>query len=457
MQIEEIIRLLNANRLESLKDILDIRRETLTYETENGTRTRTVTVKRTLGELRDAQFRAFCDALSKNNSVRLIDLSNSKLDKLNRSYRSFQLIEALVIRAQPIDELNLSNNKIITLNCPEWEALLGKNLVKRLNLSNNKLIHREIGALLEGIAASESLQVLNLSQNKLGDDGIIELSKVISGKMQLQSVDVSRNKFNDAAAEYFLEIATSLRLKHIGIQRRTLIASSRQRQLESEATRITASTLTPSEEFRQKVLLVCCIFQQANANNSSQFAGPLRGCPKDILIEIFMMLNKTLNPIIENDPGKRRRRIHKLTNSVLHTDALFTNQYPDHIVHQREIVALANVKHKVKYDYVVTRSGRLLLAKQSKKLAQGGHLDLAQGNPVRAAGQVTFTKKGEIKELDNASGHYQPTGYNAKFAATQAFWKKGFDVRGKYVEKQWRPNETSKAGGKWEPIKLHNS
>jgi Leucine Rich repeat len=451
MKIEDIIKQLRDNELEVLKDIVDVRTERQTYETESGEKTRIVTVRRTLGEIAPTSFMQFCEALIANTSVQRIDVSNSKLDKIYRDHRSQQLVETLVTRAQPIESLNLSNNQITKLNFPEWEALLAKNLISRLDISNNKLINGEIDALLQGITQSESLQALNLSQNKLGNDGLIALAKAMHGKMQLQSVDISRNKFDNAAAEYFLEAASSLRLKHIGIQRRTLIASSRQRQLEGEATRIAASALSPMEEFRQKVLLVCCIFQQANVNNSPSFAGPLRGFPKDNLINIFVMLSKMLNPIAENDHRKKRREIRKLTERVLDANALFKNRYNDHKVYQREVIALTDVKPKVKYDYVVTRSGRLLLAKQSKKLGQGGHLDLAQGKAVRAAGVVTFTKKRDIKELDNASGHYLPTGYNAKFAATQAFWKRGFDVRKKYVEKEWHPDESSKAGGKWVP------
>lgn len=70
------------------------------------------------------------------------------------------------------------------------------------------------------------------------------------------------------------------------------------------------------------------------------------------------------------------------------------------------------------------------------------------GKPVTAAGQVKIVR-GEIKYLDNASGHYEPFGINAQNAAETAFTQRGFDVTGKYVEKVWVPDPKLPDKGSW--------
>lgn len=42
---------------------------------------------------------------------------------------------------------------------------------------------------------------------------------------------------------------------------------------------------------------------------------------------------------------------------------------------------------------------------------------------------------GEVKYIDNTSGHYEPSGSAAQAAAEKAFSQKGLDVGGKYIEK----------------------
>lgn len=50
---------------------------------------------------------------------------------------------------------------------------------------------------------------------------------------------------------------------------------------------------------------------------------------------------------------------------------------------------------------------------------------LAGGEPVRAAGEVKILA-GRAHEIDNWSGHYQPTGDSARDAAFEAFEKAGY-------------------------------
>lgn len=53
---------------------------------------------------------------------------------------------------------------------------------------------------------------------------------------------------------------------------------------------------------------------------------------------------------------------------------------------------------------------------------------------MQAAGEVQFLN-GDVKWLNNASGHYKPVGANAKKAAESAFEQAGFNGAGKYTEK----------------------
>jgi len=91
-----------------------------------------------------------------------------------------------------------------------------------------------------------------------------------------------------------------------------------------------------------------------------------------------------------------------------------------------------------KVNYVVTESGELLLGRRANELG-GGHIDLAGGAPVQAAGEVLFIR-GQVRMLDNTSGHYHPSGPQAQAVAETAFQEAGFDVAGKYIEKMWDGN-----------------
>jgi len=81
----------------------------------------------------------------------------------------------------------------------------------------------------------------------------------------------------------------------------------------------------------------------------------------------------------------------------------------------------------------------------------GGHIDLSNGNPVVSAGQVKVVG-GEIKFIDNSSGHFQPVGKGAQSSAENAFKQLGFDVQNKFIHKQWVLDPKLKNGGAWRPI-----
>ena len=73
-------------------------------------------------------------------------------------------------------------------------------------------------------------------------------------------------------------------------------------------------------------------------------------------------------------------------------------------------------------------------------------MQLANGEPVIAAGHIDLYR-GQVKYIDNASGHYQPTGAHLENVINDAFGKIGLDTKGKYINKTWEE------GKGWKPVK----
>lgn len=128
--------------------------------------------------------------------------------------------------------------------------------------------------------------------------------------------------------------------------------------------------------------------------------------------------------------------------------SVFANKFPLDELGVPKIIpnnAIGNATQA--FNYVVTQEGELVIGRSFGEPG-GGHIDLANGEPVSAAGEVKFLN-GQIKYLDNSSGHYQPFGQNAQNAAEQAFGNLGYDVSGKYIEKVWVPDPSLPRGGAW--------
>ncbi len=87
---------------------------------------------------------------------------------------------------------------------------------------------------------------------------------------------------------------------------------------------------------------------------------------------------------------------------------------------------IQKISYNGKLNYVVTESGELFIGKS-------GHIDLSQGSGVLAAGEAKFVN-GEIKMINNLSGHYKPSGSSAQNTAETAFERAGFSSSGKYIE-----------------------
>jgi RHS repeat-associated protein len=113
---------------------------------------------------------------------------------------------------------------------------------------------------------------------------------------------------------------------------------------------------------------------------------------------------------------------------------LFENHYPDDVPGRPLTIDPKALQHggvSNTFGYVVKEDRSLVIGKLT---ADQGHIDLAAGMPVRAAGQFKVVQ-GKLKFIDNKSGHYMPGGDSAREAAEQAFNEAGWNANGKYVEK----------------------
>jgi hypothetical protein len=125
----------------------------------------------------------------------------------------------------------------------------------------------------------------------------------------------------------------------------------------------------------------------------------------------------------------------------------FPNQFPGDPIGTPSVIPNSSLatKNAKNLNYVVDADGKLTVGYQGAGPG-GGHIDLAGGQPVQAAGEATIAN-GQVKALDNASGHYQPTGPSAQSAAETAFQNQGLTVKpGAYQEKTFVP------GKGWTPV-----
>ena len=70
------------------------------------------------------------------------------------------------------------------------------------------------------------------------------------------------------------------------------------------------------------------------------------------------------------------------------------------------------------YAYVIDSDGNLKMVQVSKlENIGGGHTSLTGGAPVKYAGEIHFTKSGQLEWWSNGSGHYEPLASQASQAA----------------------------------------
>jgi len=118
-------------------------------------------------------------------------------------------------------------------------------------------------------------------------------------------------------------------------------------------------------------------------------------------------------------------------------NATFLNRFPKDAIELRSVPSLTQeqvLRMPKNVLYVVKEDGSLVIAPKPADFSYG-HVDLARGQNVLAAGEGKVLW-GEVKYIDNASGHYLPQGSSAESAAVKAFGDYGFKVpEGAYVNK----------------------
>lgn len=122
--------------------------------------------------------------------------------------------------------------------------------------------------------------------------------------------------------------------------------------------------------------------------------------------------------------------------------SLFSNKFPSDPIGDTKIVPnsrLSNISGN--FDYVIDADGNLVVGKS-------GHTSLANGADVQAAGEIQLYN-GNVKWVDNASGHYQPTGPGLSNLVESTFNDIGLDTTGKFEYKTWVPDPTLPRGGSW--------
>ncbi|OXI87197.1 hypothetical protein CFB40_16105 [Burkholderia sp. AU31652] len=115
---------------------------------------------------------------------------------------------------------------------------------------------------------------------------------------------------------------------------------------------------------------------------------------------------------------------------------IFRNLFPEDIPQTAKIIPneqLATISQR-RLAYIVTQDGSLVVGRNN---INQGHIDLAAGQPVLAAGEFGVYG-GQLKFIDNFSGHYRPSGIEAQRAAEQAFRNLGFNVDGLYIERTFK-------------------
>lgn len=109
---------------------------------------------------------------------------------------------------------------------------------------------------------------------------------------------------------------------------------------------------------------------------------------------------------------------------------LFSNKFPNDLIGDPKVVPndrLSGISGN--FNYVVTEDGSLIVGRS-------GHTSLTGGADVQAAGEVQLYN-GNIKWLDNSSGHYQPFGPTLQPTAEDAFNNIGLNATGKFNYRTW--------------------
>jgi RHS repeat-associated protein len=127
--------------------------------------------------------------------------------------------------------------------------------------------------------------------------------------------------------------------------------------------------------------------------------------------------------------GSKLKWFNKSKNNLKDRLQRFKNRAPKEPIGTAKVFPtsqIIKVGYSGKLNYVVKDTGELVVGRS-------GHVSLAGGGDVLAAGEANFVN-GTLKSVNNASGHYAPSGASAQNAAESAFQKAGFDSFGKALD-----------------------
>ena len=140
---------------------------------------------------------------------------------------------------------------------------------------------------------------------------------------------------------------------------------------------------------------------------------------------------KGAEPILV-DVGTNSPRLTLSAPTLAGREGVFRNLKPLDAVGRAELFPASQIQrvgYTGKLDYVVLESGELVIGRS-------GHISLSRGADVLAAGEARFFKGG-VKQIDNFSGHYRPSGDAARAAAENAFNRAGFNATGRYKQRNF--------------------
>lgn len=465
LEIKKATSLLKKNNIKEIKKLYaSVER---TYYSEGDRLTRWDSVS--LGSLRPedgSHLENFLVALKTNTSLVTLDLSEQWFLRLTE--------QVFLKRGRPdwlegifdalcnhptIETLTINNSHVLfqEQNKAKYRAFFRTNKsIKHFEMCHCNILklYADRGGLLSflnSISESTSIKNLYLSNNKICKKLVIEadrtawVTNIITSCGQLETFDISSNRFKPKHIhELQALLSVGLNLKQLKFGMVTL-NPVKQRMLSKKMT----STLNTNYPFYKLVrVLVRMHWVECNLPFSYYRLAQL---PLSILVPIFKSLAHSMGI------KAKESEIQQAISAIFEEEKLplFVNQFPEDKIGKPKRMMLETIqsqKGMKKYNHVILSNSKLLFGRITKKVG-GSHIDLAQGSPVLASGEISFNN-GKLVEVDNASWHYLPSGPESKETVVKALDKLGvYKAEKKYKEKQWIADDSDPSRGKWQVMK----
>ncbi|XP_052792074.1 leucine-rich repeat-containing protein 74A-like [Mya arenaria] len=150
--------------------------------------------------LRTEGARVVCEALEKNNSVRILDLTGNQFNDRDAIY-----FRDLLDENSAMYELHLSHNYFRERG-GEYiaDGLAANDFLRVLDLSWNHLRMGGATAIGKALAKNINLEVLNLSWNGMYQEGASQIATSLTRNQALRDLDLSCNRLSEACVATFL-------------------------------------------------------------------------------------------------------------------------------------------------------------------------------------------------------------------------------------------------------------